>query len=78
MCARARARDQLEALHVPFDVSQCSLPGLTFRSDLLRMGLVGTGGSGWKPRNVDTQCETRQRGLWFRLVFGRASRPGCF
>ena len=27
--------DQLEALHVPFDVNRRSLPGLTFWSDLL-------------------------------------------
>ena len=78
VCVCARARDQLEALHVPFDVSQCSLPGLTFRSDLLRMGLVGTRGSGWKPRNVDTQCETRQHGLWFRLVFWPSFTPRLF
>ena len=31
---------------------------LTFRSDLLWMGLAGTGGSGWKPRNADTGVNT--------------------
>ena len=48
--------DPFEVLHLPFDVNRRSLPGLTFRSDMLWMGLVGTKGLGWKPRNADTQC----------------------
>ena len=39
-----------------FHVNRRRLPGLTFRSDLLWMGLAGTGGSGRKPRNTDARC----------------------
>ena len=38
-----------------FDLNRCSLPGSTFRSNLLWTGIAGTGGSGGKLRNADTR-----------------------
>ena len=47
-----------------FSINWCSLPGLMFRSNLLWMGLAGTGGSGRKSLKEDTRCDVKNLGVY--------------
>ena len=47
-----------------FNINWCSLPGLMFRSNLLWMGLAGTGGSGRKSLKEDTRCDVKNLGVY--------------
>ena len=54
-----------------FDVKRCNSPALTFLSYLLWMGLAGTGGSGWNPRNADIRCRFPTQPVFIRFCMAR-------
>ena len=49
------------------DVNWCSSPALTFRSCLLRLGLTGTGISGWA--SLERESPAEKFGTWIHCVY---------